>query len=89
MGLDNVALLASIGVNINSHRPEVTSNVKSLILGNTLNGVRPILLKKNYEIIWEFFPNVGPPTPLLETPRSKQKLGDFVKNLSFFRVILV
>ena len=43
--------------------------------------------KKKYGIIWEFFPNVGPPPPppLLGTLRSKWNFwGDFVKNLVCF-----
>ena len=32
------------------------------------------LSEKNYGIIWEFFPNGGPP-PLLGTPYSKQNLS--------------
>ena len=32
-------------------------------------------LKKNYGIIWEFFPNGGTPPPLLGTPYSKKKLS--------------
>ena len=29
-------------------------------------------LKKKNDIIWEFFPNVGPPPPLLGTPYPKK-----------------
>ena len=45
-------------------------------VGNALWWIREGLRKK-YGIIWEFFPNSRPPTPLLRTPRPKKNYGLF------------
>ena len=45
-------------------------------VGNALWWIREGLRRK-YRIIWEFFPNSRPPTPLLRTPRPKKNYGLF------------
>ena len=61
--------LISFSSNIMSSFPaKITHNQKRKSLRETLSEMTKTLdireaLKKNYRIIWEFFPNVGPPTP--------------------------